>query len=309
MTRTTLRRYIERLAVLSLPTLGWLGCGTPLPSSAARDMQPIIDVKDLGCPMMNDPCFWLTYVDGGTPTDNITYWSPDGGVDPCAPCGFSHRPNVYCGQCEVVQHGCGLAYFCSTFNCSDTCGATGRRPPGLWLPASAATDGLGAQLARMAHLEAASIPAFAQLAAELEAHGAPPRLIAGARRALVDEQRHAQLVGDLARSFGARPLTLDVEPVPLRPLAAIALDNAVEGCVRETVGAVLAAEQARLAPDRTLAESLAGIAADERRHANLAWAIDAWAEPRLSPAERHAVARARAAVIDELRRVQPVAVT
>ena len=297
----TLRRYIERLAVAS--ALGWVGCGTTTPSSSSSgaDMQVVIDVKDLGCPMMDDPCFWLTYVDGGTPTDNITYWSPDGGVDQCAPCGFSHRPNVYCGQCEVVQHSCGVAYFCSTFNCSDACGATGRRPPGLFVPTSTIADGLGAQLARMAHLEAASVPAFAQLAAELEAHGAPARLVAGARRALVDEQRHAAVVGGLARALGARPLPVEIEPMPLRPLAAIALDNAVEGCVRETIGAVLAAEQARLAPDRALGEALARIATDERRHANLAWAIDAWVHPRLSPGERDAVARARAAAIAELR--------
>jgi hypothetical protein len=250
---------------------------------------------------MDNPCFWLTYVDGGTPTDNITYWSPDAGVDQCAPCGFAHRPNVYCGQCEVVRHSCGVAYFCSTFDCSDACGATGRRPPGLWLPAPTPAEDLGAQLARMAHLEAASVPAFAQLAAELDAHGAPSRLVAGARRALADEERHAGVVGDLARALGARPLQVDVAPMPLRPLGAIALDNAVEGCVRETIGAVLAAEQARLAPDRALGDALAGIAVDERRHANLAWAIDAWVRPRLSPGERLAVARARAAAIDEMR--------
>jgi len=301
MVRMTLRRYIERVAVASLPLVGWGGCGTPTPSSSATDMQVVIDVNDLGCPMMNDPCFWLTYVDAGTPGDNIIYWTPDGGVDQCAPCGFEHRANVYCGQCEVVRHSCGVAHFCSTYNCSDACGATGRRPPGLWLPASTVAEDIGAQLARMAHLEAASVPAFAQLAAELEAHGAPSRLAAGARRALVDERRHASLVGDLARAFGGRALPVDVEPMPLRSLAAIALDNAVEGCVRETMGAVLAAKQARLAPDRALGEALARIATDERRHANLAWAIDAWVRPRLSPAERDAVGRARAAAIDEMR--------
>jgi hypothetical protein len=299
----TLRRYIERIAVASLPTLGWLGCGTPTPSSSG-DLQAVVidDQNDLGCPMTNEPCFWLAYVDGGTPADKITYWSNDAGVDNCAPCGFAHRANVYCGQCEVVQHGCGNAYFCSTFNCADACGATGRRPPGLWLPApaTAASDGIGFELARMAHLEAASVPAFAQLAAELAAHGAPERLIAGARRALADEERHARVVGDLAGAFGARALAVDVEPRALRPLAAIAIDNAVEGCVRETMGAAMAGAQARRLRDRTLAEPLAAIAVDERRHANLAWAIDAWARPRLAAAERHAVARARLSAVAEM---------
>ena len=300
MRRPQLRRTIERLALASLPTFGWLGCGTPAPSTA-RDLGVIAGAKDLGCPTMDDPCFWLVYVDGGVPANATTHWSADGGADDaCAPCGFATRPNTYCGQCEIQRRACGLAYFCSTFQCSDVCGAAGRRPPGLWLPSSAVADALGARLARMAHLEAASVPAFAQLAAELQAHGAPARLVAGARRARADEERHAEVVGAIARSCGARLLPVDVEPAPLRPLAAIAADNAAEGCVRETMGAVLVAEQARCAPDRAIGEALARIAADERRHANLSWAIDAWALPRLSPAERAGVERARRAAIAEL---------
>jgi hypothetical protein len=145
------------------------------------------------------------------------------------------------------------------------------------------------------------VPAFAQLMRELAAHGAPEALVAAARRALADEERHARMMTDLARAAGARPATPDVAPTPLRPLVAIALENAVEGCVRETAGAVTAAVEARrlaagvghfAAPE--LRRIFAAIAIDERRHADLAWAVDAWAAPRLLPDERRLVAAARA---------------
>jgi hypothetical protein len=297
MKRSKLRRRIERLAIASL--LGG-ACGTPQ-SPTQKDMQVVVPSDgglDLACPVFNDGCTWLAYVDGGMPADNVKFWH-DGGVDPCLPCGFESMPGAVCGSCEVVRNPCGVAYFCTLLDCSPMCNSSGRRPAGLILP-SLAGAGLGAALARMAHLEAASVPAFAQLERELAAHGAPARLIAGARRARDDERRHARLVGDLARAAGARSLSLEVTPTPLRPLGAIALENAVEGCVRETAGAVMAALQARLLGDHATAGLFADIAVDERRHANLAWAIDAWITPRLAPEAALAVERARSAAMVEL---------
>jgi hypothetical protein len=304
MQRSFLRRYIERLALVSLPLLGAAACGSDGAPQAAADLAVavVIDKDDLGCPRQNDGCDWLTYVDGGMPTDNPAYWFPDGGVNPCGPCGFEGQHGIYCGQCQVVHNSCGNAYFCSVTDCTLACAAgagSGRRPPGLRSP-SLAGAGLAHELVRMAHLEAASVPAFAQLAAELAAHRAPERLIAGARRARADEERHARVVGELARAAGARPWPLDVAPTPLRPLVEVARENAVEGCVRETAGAVVAARQARAFADPRLRRIFAAIAADERRHANLAWAVDDWARPRLSPAERRAVDAARAAAVRDL---------
>jgi hypothetical protein len=43
------------------------------------------------------------------------------------------------------------------------------------------------------------------------------------------------------------------------------------------------------------------IAADEIRHAELAWEVAAWAEPRLSPAGRRQVSAARARAMADLR--------
>jgi hypothetical protein len=44
-------------------------------------------------------------------------------------------------------------------------------------------------------------------------------------------------MGALARRVGARPRAVQVVRGALRSIEAIALDNAVEGCVRETYGA------------------------------------------------------------------------
>jgi hypothetical protein len=307
MTRSALRRAIERLALASLPLTGG-ACGGGHPTSLGPPADMAIVANDLQCPSYTNGCFWLQYVDAGKPNGNITYWFADGGsgVDPCIPCGFEQMPGVVCGACEIVANSCGSAYFCSILDCSAACEASGRRPAGLIaadaqiFPSLADGLALGEKLARMAHLEAASVPAFAQLAAELAAHGAPESLIAAARRAGRDEIRHAEAMTSFAREQGARPLALDVAPTPLRPLADVARENAVEGCVRETAGAALAARQAALLGDTALGRALAAIAVDERRHADLAWAVDAWIAPRLSPAERAAVENERAAAVRAL---------
>jgi hypothetical protein len=80
----------------------------------------------------------------------------------------------------------------------------------------------------------------------------------------------------------------------------MALENAVQGCVRETYAALLATWQAERAGDAVVRRSLQRIAADETRHAALAWAIDAWLQPSLDAATRRAIARARRRAVREL---------
>jgi hypothetical protein len=83
-------------------------------------------------------------------------------------------------------------------------------------------------------------------------------------------------------------------------MVAIAVENAVEGCVRETFGAVVAAWQAAHAGDPRIARTMARIAADETRHAALAWAIAGWMEPRLDARSRRVVLAARRAAVRTL---------
>jgi hypothetical protein len=145
----------------------------------------------------------------------------------------------------------------------------------------------------LAQLEASSVRAFAELSRELARNGAPEPLVVAARASANDERRHARAISALARRFGAAVPRVRTRATPRRSLAAMAEENAVEGCVRETFGALLAAWQAARAKDPEVRAAMAAIAVDELRHAALAWEIAAWAEARLSPAKRRRVARAR----------------
>ncbi len=178
----------------------------------------------------------------------------------------------------------------------------GRRPSG-YCPSERQQDSstVGGYLAHAAELEAASVPAFERLEAELSAHGAPVLLRLRARCAARDERRHARLVAGLARAFGGAPRKPEILAQPARGLPEIALENAVEGCVRETFGALVAEWQALHATDRRVRRLYRGIAADELRHAALSWRVARWLEPRLDQRARRRVAVASQAAVHDLR--------
>jgi hypothetical protein len=200
-------------------------------------------------------------------------------------------------SCELVKvDGGGL-----WVRIAETTPCGGRCPEGLAPQRSrAARDPLGAWLAANAHLEAASIDAFAILATELGAHRAPPALIQAARAATADERRHADVIGRLAASRGATPPLVYVSRGPIRNIEAVARENAVEGCVRETYAALLACRQACAATAPALRSAMVGIARDETRHAALAWAVDRWSQGLLAPAARRRVSEARREAIERL---------
>lgn len=186
--------------------------------------------------------------------------------------------------------------------CTWTTGCEGRRHACLRSSgARSGGDALTSWLARAAHDEAGSVHAFVALGRELAAHGAPRWLLRRLRRAADDERRHARAVDRLVRARGGcwrRPV---VRAGPGRDLLAIAVENAVEGCVRETWAALSAAHQARHAGDPRIRAAMVDIAADERRHAELAWALDDWLRLRLDDAAWSRVEAARADAARQLR--------
>lgn len=188
-----------------------------------------------------------------------------------------------------------------TLKDSDPNCVVGRRPEGL-ASTPRGDESLGAFFARMAHLEAAAVPAFERLVSELTAHGAPRALIAAAKRAARDEVRHARAVAKLARRFGGVVPPVVVEELPIRSLEEIARENATEGCVRETFGALVATYQARAARDEQIAKVMRGIARDETRHAQLSWDVAAWALSQLDGGARARIDVAVANAVAELRR-------
>jgi len=150
-------------------------------------------------------------------------------------------------------------------------------------------------------LEAASVFAFERLARELDAHGAPPTLRRAARAAARDESRHARDMARIARRHGVRArATRARSSEAIRALVDVAIENAVEGCVHETFGAVLARFQAERAPDARDRAVLREIARDEARHAALAERVDAWARGKLSPLDRERVRAARRSAANAL---------
>jgi hypothetical protein len=179
----------------------------------------------------------------------------------------------------------------------------GRRPFGLCpLRALGSPTELGRFFADTAQLEAASVYAFARLARELTALGAPAALVIQARRSAREEVRHARLTDRLAARYGGLARAPQVARMPRRDAFAIARENAIEGCVRETFGALIAHHQAVLATDRVVATTMREIAADETRHAELAWQCAAWLQPQLSERERTSLAYARSQALHELER-------
>jgi hypothetical protein len=169
-------------------------------------------------------------------------------------------------------------------------------------PARAGRE-LGAHFARASCMEASSVEAFRVLRDELLAHGAPKRLVKAASRAMKDERRHVRQTAALARRFGEEPIApIRHQRQGVRPLAAMALDNAVEGTIRETYSALECAWQAEVAADPVVRATMRRIARDELHHLALSWAVHAWAMGRLNAETRARVATARREEIEELRR-------
>jgi hypothetical protein len=203
-------------------------------------------------------------------------------------------------ECSFVTLDGGPGVSCTISSCGHQC--TGRRPASLLASSpSHAASPVGAYLADAARLEGASVVAFQVLANELRMLGAPEPMIRAARRSGLEEVRHTEITSAMARRYGAEPLRPIVgAPPPPRSLETIAIENAVEGCARETYGAMVAWWQAHHAQDPLVATAMAEIAGDETRHAELAWEVAAWANSRLSTTARREVVSAHTRAIEDL---------
>ncbi len=171
-------------------------------------------------------------------------------------------------------------------------GPGGRAVAGIAPASSSGLDTAGACFARLAHAERASVHAFRALARDLARFGAPARLVRRARRSAREEERHALAMKRLARRHAA-----PVEPICGLPRAAaslreLAIANAVEGCVREGMAALLVAKHARTAPDPAVRHAFARIAPDEARHAALSLEVHRFAMKRLPAHDRTVVVAA-----------------
>jgi len=129
--------------------------------------------------------------------------------------------------------------------------------------------------------EHASIASFARFILDLMAVGAPANLVAAAQEALSDEIHHARACFNLASAYagqarGPGAFSLDRAFAGKHDLTSLALSTFVEGCINETIAAIEAEVAHSLAEVPLVRKTLGQIAADETRHAALAWDTLAW---------------------------------
>jgi hypothetical protein len=251
------------------------------------------------------------------------------GSDPCADtwiwaCGLPASVNAADGltadecarACGKPREGSPAYYGCYVADAPDAGGPTtlrcytcvaGRRPAGF--DPTAERVSVASWLSVTAALEWASIDAFQILAEELVALGAPTRLVEAARRAEADEVRHTAAMRSLARAAGAAVSAPAIARGAARDLVALAIENAVEGCVRETYGALVAGHQAAHAARSDVRAVMRVVHEDETRHAELAWDVHAWAMAGLGAEDQSRVLTAMRGAFDELAREASVFVS
>lgn len=134
--------------------------------------------------------------------------------------------------------------------------------------------------------EHASIASFAAFTIDLMTNGAPPDLIRDSLKAALDELNHATTSFEMASLLTG--LQLDPGPFPeskvnfKKDTESLALGVVKEGCVDETVSALLAAYQVDLDSHETdsikqlLREKTRTIATEEATHSALAWRTVHW---------------------------------
>lgn len=200
---------------------------------------------------------------------------------------IAHDDGMVCAGRPFVVAGAGRV--AAPVRRGDWTGDARPSPLGLSEATRAALAGLWGAAAADEH---ASVAAFARFALQLLQVGAPASLVEEAQRAMADEIAHARACYALAGAYAGCPIgpgDLDMaHALGSEDLPALAAAAVREGCVGETLAAVVASAAAGQARDPAVRAVLRQIAADEARHAQLAWCFVQWALGR-SPAVHAAV--------------------
>ena len=144
-----------------------------------------------------------------------------------------------------------------------------------------AREALAAWWLRDAQKEHASVPAFARLAWQLTALGAPAELIERTYEAGRQEIEHARRCFALVTAYRGAPVGVTAMPElhtgdVTTDLVRLARESLVDGCFIEDLNADAAALAAERATDPAARHLCATIAVEERAHAELAWDLVAW---------------------------------
>ena len=196
------------------------------------------------------------------------YFDPTLGYRKCS-------DNIECGRPFLVEAEARVAPVIARGDWSD------ELKPNLANLSPAERAALAAHWTRLGQLEHASIAAFARFSLQLLALGAPPELVEQCTAALADETAHAKLCFGLASAYAGQELgpgPLDISASLAETALADVVDLVIaEGCFGETSAALEALALADAATDPVLQRAYARIAADEQRHAELAFRFVRWA--------------------------------
>jgi hypothetical protein len=215
---------------------------------------------------------------------------PSGTVPEPFECDEACRPILCPSQaksCVVTQRPEGAAVTCTALNPDRLGCPVPGRPVTEWAHEARACFTAHEVFAQMSVAEAESVAEFERLAVELELHDAPASLVARARRAALEERRHATVTAALV---GIATPEFPLPPAGVRSLAQLAKSNLLEGCINETMSAVLIASQAQNALEADTRARLASVAADEFSHAEFSWDLHEWLVARLDAEDRRALA-------------------
>ncbi|PRQ06723.1 ferritin-like domain-containing protein [Enhygromyxa salina] len=230
---------------------------------------------ECGLGAFDDGCGWNQTAECRTTSDACNTHDD---CDPGAGC-FPHYDETW--TCEYS--GCAIgrpllvnAHPCTAAPCERTDWA--ELAPGVC--ALAEDPQLAAHWAEIAALEHASVASFARFGSQLLALGAPARLLLACKQAARDEVEHARLAYGLASAYGGAPIgpgRLDLHDLVVEASwREVVHGLIVEACVGETLGVAEAMAAAERAREGAVREVLERIAADELRHAQLAWQSLEW---------------------------------
>jgi hypothetical protein len=308
---------------------------TTFDTTAAPDL-PCSNLADLGTPLEPADVVTFPGCENSNPSDCYDYVElcvalPEGArsCDACAPTCLDALPPL-CNELVIRQIACGpflVGDKCChvveySWNCTDgrpflvdgTARTADRIRARDWLAGDdlvarelvrALDDAARSELAALwtadALAEHASVASFARFTLQLLAHAAPPGLVLQAVAAQTDEVAHARAAFALASLYagapvGPGPLAIDGALDGPHDLVGLATAVVLEGCVGETLAAAELDLASRTCSDPALAATLRRIAADEQRHAELAWRTVRWAIDRGGPRVRDAVREAFAAI-------------
>lgn len=277
-TSTTAATADEGTACLSMPAET-----ETCPESAAVDLESLVPVS-CGATLLS--------VEGeGSIGSDPTGWGDTGTAWCCYPVLQTNDSNCDYGRPFMLSGTPTLAE-----TAERTGWAAGTLPALDGLPDEARAQ-LAAEWRRAALDEHAAVAAFARLALELLAFGAPAELVMATTAAATEEVHHALLGFQLASAYAGHPVGPEGFPLgdslPLtRDLAEFAAATVREGCIGETLTTLLALECLAHTTDPAVQATLKRITDDEQGHSRLAWATVRWAIDAGGEPVRTAVAEA-----------------